>query len=120
MSGAGDPVSNRRSTASTRNALRIRLLGTFQVIAGSGGTLQITSKWTDPEGTTWYKYHSTITAGPYKGFNISELVKVSNSAAVRESVWTAPTNEQEATMPTYPTVIDPKNSEYEIYYRAGG
>jgi predicted ATPase/DNA-binding SARP family transcriptional activator len=35
MPGVADPVSNRRSTAQAKNALRIRLLGAFQVTVGS-------------------------------------------------------------------------------------
>jgi hypothetical protein len=84
----------------------------------SEGAWAIASKWTDKEGNIWYKSFGAIAAGPYAGFKHSWLHKFSKSATVWESVWSSPTNEQEAATPTYPTKIDPNSSEYNIYYRA--
>jgi hypothetical protein len=78
----------------------------------------IASKWTDKEGNIWYRFFGTITAGPYAGFTYTELDKLNRSATVWESIWTSPTNAQEAAALTYPTRMDPTSAEYSIYNRA--
>jgi uncharacterized lipoprotein YehR (DUF1307 family) len=85
------------------------------------GTRGITRKWTDSEGNIWYETFSTFTsgAGDYNGKSFTVLEKLSKSATVLESVWTMATSDQELKTPTYPSKIDPKDSEYSIYYRAG-
>ena len=50
----------------------------------SEGSAQVVSKWTDSEGTIWYKVFLTITEGAGKG-KYQGLYKLSKSATVLES-----------------------------------
>lgn len=77
-----------------------------------------TSKWTDSEGNIWYKSIASRTKGPYSGFKFTELDKLSKSGTVLESVWTAPSSDEELKNPKYPTKIDPQDPNYTIYFRA--
>ena len=79
------------------------------------GTEQIESKWTDAEGDIWYKTRCTFTSENNRGKKFQELHKLSKSATVKES--------QRVLVPDfdsiyYPTKVDPRYSDYSIYYRA--
>lgn len=75
------------------------------------------SKWTDSEGNIWYKSLNSRSKGPYSGFKFAELDKLSKSGTVLESVWTAPSSDEELKNPKYPTKIDPQDSSYNIYFK---
>ena len=79
---------------------------------GNGG---IDSKWTDSEGNIWYRTFSTVTSATYKGTKTQGLEKISKSGKVYESVFNIVA---EFDPKNYPTKIDPKDSNYRIYYRA--
>ncbi len=81
-------------------------------------TGQIAAKWTDSEGSVWYKFSYTRTKGPHAGSKFTELDKLSKSGKVWEYVWTAPANDAEMKNPSYPTKIDPQDYLYSVYYRA--
>jgi hypothetical protein len=76
------------------------------------------SKWTDSEGNIWYKSFNSRIKGPYSGFKFTELDKLSKSGTVLESVFKAPSNDEELKNPQYPTKIDPQDSSYTIYFKA--
>lgn len=81
------------------------------------GTEQINSKWTDTEGSIWYKTFGAATTGQYKGYKYQALVKLSKSGTVQESVFIA-IGFEEFDPKKYPTKIDPTDSTYKIQYRA--
>jgi len=80
--------------------------------------LDITAKWTDSEGNTWYKGVGTITGGSMgdAGTVLVMLYRLSKSAAVLELVYSFPSNEQELKNPVYPKTIDPKAYAGYGYY----
>ena len=65
---------------------------------------QITGKWKDSGGNIWYKSHWAADSGE-EGYS---LYKISNSGKTCEYVF----DHTEC-----PTKIDPKHSNYRIYYR---
>ena len=79
------------------------------------GTVRIDDKWTDSDGTIWYKTFNAITSGTYKGFKVQALQKISQSGSVKENVSIAV---GEFDPKLYPTEIDPKDDSYQIFYRA--
>ena len=81
---------------------------------------QITSKWKDPQGNIWYKIFRKNIGGTFGnlGFSAAELYRLSESATVLEKVQRAPSSDEEIKNPVYPTVIDPKDETYRIFYRA--
>ncbi len=80
------------------------------------GTVEIDRKWTDTEGNIWYECQHTVTApGDIKGQKWQELVKLSKSATVRESVFSVVIGDFSAS--SYPTKIDPNEPTYNIFYR---
>ena len=81
------------------------------------GTRTIDSKWTDSEGNIWYKIVMVVTDGKLAdpGTTAQELDKLSKSATVWESVFALVGKVHPE---LYPTSIDPKTSNYRIYYRA--
>ena len=81
------------------------------------GMLGIASKWSDPEGNTWYKAFGTITTGVRKGLRFQELIEISKSGTISESV-SKPIFIGGFDPSNYPTKIDPKNSSYRIRFRA--
>jgi hypothetical protein len=68
------------------------------------GFYTIIDKWTDSEGSVWYKVASETRGGAYKD---KHLVKISNSGNTYES----------AESYDYPAEIDPTHPNYRIYYR---
>jgi hypothetical protein len=69
------------------------------------GSYTIIDKWTDSEGSVWYKVAWETRGGSYGGKN---LVKISNSGNTCEVA-------QSGT--DYPTEIDPTHPNYRIRYR---
>ena len=80
------------------------------------GISQIDTKWTDSEGNTWYKTFGTVTGENHRATKFQNLVKLSKSGTVMEIVHRHP---REFDSSNYPTKIDPDDSNYGIYYRAG-
>ena len=82
-------------------------------------TEQIVAKWTDSEGSIWYKTFDTVTkGGTIGGQKFTTLVKLSKSATVLEDTWLFPSSDQELQHPKFPMKIDPNSGYYAIYYRA--
>ena len=79
------------------------------------GASEIVSKWKDSEGNTWFKLFDTVVGGPYKGWKFYALLKVSKSGTVQELVYHRAYGEfdPKADFPA----IDPKDRNYNIYYR---
>lgn len=79
------------------------------------GTEEIASKWTDSEGNIWYKTFGTASTGD-KVLTFQALQKLNKFGTVRECViiWLSAFNPN-----SYPAKIDPKDSAYQIYNRAG-
>lgn len=66
----------------------------------------ITDKWTDSDGNIWYKTISKYKT-EYQEQTRYELNKISNSGRTWEYV---------GSVDDHPAKIDPKNSDYHIYY----
>ena len=69
------------------------------------GTYSITDKWTDDEGSIWYKIFNVEGEASNTFY---DLVRISDSGRIYE-VMTYKTD--------YPTEINPKSVAYRIYYR---
>jgi hypothetical protein len=81
---------------------------------GFVGQEEATSKWKDPEGNIWYKINMSGSTGD-NTFKWQSLQKLSKAATVREYVFV----EVGAFSPAnYPTMVDPSDPYYRIYYRA--
>ncbi len=79
------------------------------------GKETIQSKWTDSDGSVWYKTFGEITAGSYEGLMFEELRRLSKNATVKESVWFQVYKYDEK---SYPQKIDSQSATYAIYNRA--
>ena len=66
------------------------------------GSYTIIDKWTDSEGSVWYKVAWKSRGGGYEG---KDLVKISNSGNTCESAMSY----------DYPAEIDPTHPNYRIY-----
>ncbi len=63
------------------------------------------------------KSFGTITTGPYKGYKWKAINKLSKSATFQESVVVVGSGDFDSF--DYPAMVDPKDSSYKTYYRAG-
>jgi len=68
------------------------------------GRFTIIDKWTDSQGSIWYKIHYEITSGPTD----YSLARISSSGSVYEEV---------NSKADYPTEMDTGHYTYRIYYR---
>jgi hypothetical protein len=76
--------------------------------------MRIDDKWTDSDGNIWYKSFITIAKGSWKGYKFQDLQKISQFGTVQEIVFISV---GELDPKLYPTEIDPKNDNYQIFYR---
>jgi len=84
------------------------------------GTMVIDGKWTDPDGSVWYRVHGTVTTGQWKGYNFQALEKLSSSATIKESVFQPIGLGTKFSPSYYPTQIDASKPTYEVRYREAG
>jgi hypothetical protein len=89
--------------------------GVFDKEAVVVGAWEIVSKWKDSEGNTWFKLFDTVIGGPFQGMKFNAILKVSKSGTVQELVYHHVYGkfDPQADFPA----IDPKDSNYCIYYR---
>jgi hypothetical protein len=76
----------------------------------------VVSRWTDSEGSVWYKTQDTGTNGNFSGMKWQTLSRLSKSATVWEYEWTL-VNQFDPN--GFPEGIDAKDDTYSIYHRAG-
>jgi hypothetical protein len=83
------------------------------------GTQEITSKWKDAEGNTWFKTTATITASPAlpKGQKVQTLQKVDKSGRVREWVAVLVTEFDPTRYPKSIGADQGPSGFYALYYR---
>ena len=84
--------------------------------AGMEVAWDITRKWTDAEGNTWYKTQGTSSAGMYRGARWQTLEKISKSGLV----WERAMNLLETGRfhpAFYPRAMDPTGIYYRVLYR---
>lgn len=76
----------------------------------------IAEKWTDSEGSAWYRTFSIRTSGPLKGMKSMSLLKISKSGTVREVFWrVVGFFSLKLSLPR----VDPNDRDhYAIWYRA--
>lgn len=79
---------------------------------------EITGKWKDSEGNTWYKTREMSTGGIYQGAKWQSLLKINKAG----TVWERATTMLELgsfNAAFYPKTIDPKGVYYRVLYRTG-
>ena len=79
-------------------------------------TQVITARWTDSEGSLWYKAASTVIRGPSRlmGSKWQSLSRVSKSAATLE-IMSIPVRDFDPK--GYPEKLDPESEYYAVYVR---
>ena len=80
------------------------------------GTSQIESKWTDSDGNIWYKSFGIANGRGFKNAKVQSLTRISKSGTVLEVVARPALSKFDSDK--YPTMIDPNDPNYAIYYRA--
>ena len=78
------------------------------------GTYEVTERWNDAQGNTWYKEVVSCTFGLGKGSRTQELDRINKSRQVWELVYV---EIGQFDRRNFPKVIDPKDSSYRIYER---
>jgi hypothetical protein len=79
-------------------------------IPNEQGSEKIVERWTDSGGNSWYKVQATMS----NGYKFLALFEVSKSGLQLELV-----SKQvlDFTSKSFPTVIDPKDAMYRVWYR---